>query len=193
MNTWNFHAGGAISGPTPHLAVPRRFPVPAGAVQDGPMTEASLARFETAQDAKLGGYAAALAELRTTGKRSHWIWWIFPQLRGLGSSSTSLAFALSVSEASEYLKDSTLGPRLLEASELVARRLDEGISLDDLMGSEIDALKLVSSLTLFEQLAARDTSLESARLAAACSKILNRVMAQGYERCAFTLAALKAG
>lgn len=100
------------------------------------------------------GFAAALAELQTTGKQSHWIWYVFPQLTGLGSSSAARMFSISgESEARDYLRDEVLRARLLMASEAVLDRLNDGLPLRRVMGSEIDVLKLVSSLTLFERVA----------------------------------------
>jgi hypothetical protein len=80
-----------------------------------------LARFHRAQAQPSSGYDTALAELRAGRKDSHWIWYVFPQLAGLGSSSQSRAFGLAgLDEAVEYLRDPMLGPHLIEATTVVA-------------------------------------------------------------------------
>lgn len=105
-----------------------------------------LERFAIAQQ---DAYAAALSELRGGAKRTHWIWFIFPQFRGLGSSPTSEHFAItSLDEARAYLAHPVLGPRLLACCEALmawAARL----SASDILGHP-DDLKLRSSMTLFE-------------------------------------------
>ena len=103
-----------------------------------------LERFVDAQD---GTYARALAELRAGRKTSHWMWWIFPQVAGLGMSSTSAAYAIAdLAEARAYLGHDVLGPRLLECCRAL---LDlEDVSAERVLGS-IDAIKLRSSMTLF--------------------------------------------
>ena len=98
-------------------------------------------------DAQSGVYATVLAELRAGRKRSHWIWFVFPQLRGLGSSPTAVRFGIaSLDEARAYLAHDVLGPRLRECARLVA-----GIgssSAEDVFGWP-DNLKVRSSMTLF--------------------------------------------
>lgn len=104
-----------------------------------------LERFVTAQD---GRYAAALAELRAGHKRGHWMWFVLPQVAGLGSSETARRYAVSgLAEARAYLAHPVLGPRLLEC----ARALDALPGADPVavLGG-IDAQKLLSSMTLFE-------------------------------------------
>ncbi len=105
-----------------------------------------LARFTAAQE-RDGTYERALAELRAGRKRSHWMWFVFPQLAGLGSSTTSRTYAISsLSEACEYLAHPVLGARLLECIEAL---LDaSGKSAREILG-DIDAIKLRSSMTLF--------------------------------------------
>ena len=107
-----------------------------------------LERFVAAQEPI---YEQALAELRGGRKRSHWMWFIFPQLAELGRSSTARFYGMgSAAEASGYLGHSVLGPRLVECSRaLLAHR---GARPDEIMGS-IDAMKLRSSMTLFEVVA----------------------------------------
>ncbi|WP_315761857.1 DUF1810 domain-containing protein [Sphingomonas sp. Y38-1Y] len=103
-----------------------------------------LERFVTAQQ---GVYPTALAELRAGEKRSHWMWFVFPQIAGLGRSSMAQTYAIaSLEEARAYLSHPVLGPRYLECVEaLLAHR---GRSAEAIMGG-IDAMKLRSSLTLF--------------------------------------------
>jgi uncharacterized protein (DUF1810 family) len=107
-----------------------------------------LQRFVEAQDDS-GTYAGALAELRAGHKRGHWIWFVLPQIAGLGRSTNSRYFALSgLDEARAYLAHPVLGPRLVES----ARALLELPGGDPVavLGS-IDAQKLQSSMTLFDR------------------------------------------
>ncbi|MFC5758354.1 DUF1810 domain-containing protein [Rhizobium sp. GCM10022189] len=98
-------------------------------------------------DAQNGIYEQALAELRAGRKRSHWMWFIFPQIAGLGTSSMAEKYAIrSAEEASAYLGDPILGSRLLRCVEAVLSV--NGRSAHDIMGSP-DDLKLRSSMTLF--------------------------------------------
>lgn len=106
-----------------------------------------LSRFVAAQT---GSYRVAIAELRDGTKRSHWMWWIFPQIAGLGRSETARRYAIgSAAEARAYLAHPLLGPRLVEAAETVARASG---TAETVMGS-IDAVKLRSSMTLFAAVA----------------------------------------
>jgi uncharacterized protein (DUF1810 family) len=92
-------------------------------------------------------YDTVLAELRAGSKRSHWIWFIFPQLAGLGRSPTAARFAISsLAEAQTYLGHDVLGARLRECTRLV--NAIEGRSIDDIFGWP-DNLKVRSSMTLF--------------------------------------------
>lgn len=103
-----------------------------------------LNRFLTAQE---DVYDDALAELRAGRKRSHWMWFIFPQFEGLGFSATSQHFAIrSAAEGRAYLEHPVLGPRLVECAEAVLAV--EGRSAREIFGSP-DDLKLKSSATLF--------------------------------------------
>lgn len=98
-------------------------------------------------DAQAGVYDEALAELKAGRKRTHWMWFIFPQVAGLGSSPMARRFALSgPEEARAYLAHPVLGPRYLECVETVNRI--EGRSAHDIFGGP-DDLKFGSSLTLF--------------------------------------------
>ncbi len=115
----------------------------------------ALERFVRAQDDG-GTYERALAELRAGRKRSHWMWFVFPQLAGLGSSAMSQTYAIaSLEEACAYLAHPVLGERLRECAAAL-RELGE-TSAEQVLGA-VDALKLRSSLTLFE-LAAPDEPL----------------------------------
>ncbi|MEZ0359549.1 DUF1810 domain-containing protein [Mycobacterium sp. SA01] len=108
------------------------------------MAPFDLQRFVDAQDRV---YHQVLAELRAGAKRSHWIWFIFPQLGALGSSSTAKRFGISsLAEAQAYLAHPTLGPRLRQCARLVAAI--EGRSVDEIFGWP-DNLKVRSSMTLF--------------------------------------------
>jgi uncharacterized protein (DUF1810 family) len=112
-----------------------------------------LQRFVDAQD-RGGTYAAALEELRAGRKRSHWMWFVFPQIAGLGRSPTAQEYAISsLDEARAYLEHPVLGPRLREAAQAVADL--SGLTAFDIFGG-IDATKLRSSMTLFERAAPRE-------------------------------------
>jgi uncharacterized protein (DUF1810 family) len=105
-----------------------------------------LQRFVEAQD-QGGTYEQALAELRSGRKRSHWMWFVFPQIAGLGQSPTARRYAISsLDEARAYLAHPVLGPRLLECARVVGEL--EGRSAEEIFGG-IDAMKLRSSMTLF--------------------------------------------
>ena len=104
-----------------------------------------LDRFVEAQEPV---YETALAEIRCGAKRSHWMWFIFPQLVGLGRSSTAQFYAIrSAEEARSYLDHPVLGPRYLECVSAL-----QGLGFRDAVAvfGSIDAVKLKSSLTLFE-------------------------------------------
>jgi uncharacterized protein (DUF1810 family) len=106
-----------------------------------------LERFVAAQD---GVYAQALAELRRGAKRSHWMWFIFPQIAGLGQSAMARTYAIaSAEEARAYLAHPVLGPRLIEATGAVTAAAG---SAEAILGG-IDAVKLRSSMTLFAAVA----------------------------------------
>jgi uncharacterized protein (DUF1810 family) len=106
-----------------------------------------LQRFRDAQE-QGGAYATALAELRAGRKRSHWIWFVFPQIDGLGSSPMARRYAIrSLEEARAYLADDVLGPRLHECCQALLG-LDANAAAETVLGG-IDALKLRSSMTLF--------------------------------------------
>ena len=113
--------------------------------------EMGLGRFLEAQ---AGVYQTALAELRAGAKRSHWMWFIFPQLRGLGQSTMSRRYGIvSLSEARAFLDHPVLGKRYVECVETM-----QALATSDpvaVFGS-VDAIKLRSSLTLFEKVGCPD-------------------------------------
>ena len=95
-------------------------------------------------------YKGAMLELARGRKESHWIWYIFPQIEGLGRSDTAKLYSIkSLEEGRAYLQHSMLGPRLVEACEILLSLKDA--SMDEVMGFP-DDLKLLSSMTLFEAL-----------------------------------------
>ena len=104
----------------------------------------NLTRFVQAQGRD---YEQALAEIRAGQKRSHWMWYVFPQFKGLGSSPTSIHYAInSAGEAAAYLAHPLLGPRLLKCAESALQVADR--SALEIFGSP-DDMKLRSSATLF--------------------------------------------
>ena len=109
-----------------------------------------LERFVAAQDAD-GTYDRALRELSSGHKTSHWMWFVFPQIAGLGQSATARRFAISsLEDARAYLQHDVLGPRLVESARVVAQTM--GRSAKEIFGG-IDARKLQSSMTLFTRAA----------------------------------------
>lgn len=154
----------------------------------------SLDRFVRAQE---GAYPDALAELRSGRKSSHWIWFVLPQLRGLGSSGMAERYGLDgPGEARAYLAHPVLGARLREIVGVVHEQAcRRGVKLPSLMGSRIDALKLVSCLTLFAPLARAASATNAdgalAAFASQADEILDAAAAQGFPRCAVTTARLR--
>lgn len=107
-------------------------------------------RFKTIQDNPFTGYEQALKEITNGKKISHWIWYIFPQLRGLGQSSRSSYYGLSGREEAQlFLQDEQLGTRLREITEALLNHA--GRPAVSILG-EIDALKVQSCMTLFDSL-----------------------------------------
>lgn len=107
-----------------------------------------LDRFVEAQE---GLFDQALAEIRRGQKRGHWMWFVFPQLRGLGRSATAQHYGLaSAGEAVAYLAHPLLGPRLRACVEAL-KDLEQGNAVE--IFGEVDAMKLRSSLTLFAEVA----------------------------------------
>lgn len=137
-----------------------------------------LKRFHDAQNAgEPSALDVAIAELRSGGKRSHWIWFVLPQLRSLGRSTNAQLYGIAdLAEARAYLADPLLHQRLEDVMEAIREQLNRpGQSLEKLMGGGLDAAKTVSSLTLFEA-----AGLDSAAL------LLNQIG----RRCTRTLASL---
>ena len=157
-----------------------------------------LDRFRHAQDSPHTGFESALTELRSGGKRGHWIWYVFPQIDGLGMSGPSQAFALDgEEEAAAFLRDAELRSRLFTIASTVAEQLGSGpvASLRALMGSDIDARKVVSSLTLFGHVASKLHEAEGLDAYGAIAKVADDVLvlaaSQGYPPCAYTLRRLR--
>lgn len=111
----------------------------------------NLDRFIEAQNFS---YETALSELKAGAKRSHWIWYIFPQIKGLGHSWNSNYYGLDgLDEAREYLGHPILGPRLMECCQALLEIPDKDIVS---IMSGIDAMKLKSSMTLFDAVSPED-------------------------------------
>ena len=149
----------------------------------------SLQRFHEAQANPHAGYEAALAEIRSGRKTSHWIWYIFPQLAGLGRSAMAEKYAIrDLAEACDYLRDPLLRARYEEITAALSDELARGAALEELMGSRIDALKLVSSLTLFRAAAERPGAGDAAfkSLAQRCGSVLESLAVQGFPPCRLT-------
>jgi uncharacterized protein (DUF1810 family) len=116
-----------------------------------------LQRFLDAQDSV---YDQVCSELRDGRKRSHWMWFIFPQITGLGRSETARFYAISsLDEAAAYLQHPVLGPRLQECTKLVNQVA--GKTIHEILGSP-DDMKFRSSMTLFEQAASDKQPFEDA-------------------------------
>ena len=116
-----------------------------------------LQRFVDAQNPV---FEQVCAELRAGQKKGHWMWFIFPQLRGLGSSQMAIKFAISSrAEAAAYLKHQVLGARLRECTRLVT--LVDGRSINQIFGSP-DDLKFRSSMTLFASATPTDQTFKDA-------------------------------
>jgi uncharacterized protein (DUF1810 family) len=117
----------------------------------------NLERFLEAQDPV---FEDVCSELRAGSKRSHWMWFIFPQMKGLGHSSMATYYAISgLQEAREYLQHGILGPRLVECCELVTAI--RGRPIEEVFG-QVDSLKFHSSITLFAQAAPENQAFQAA-------------------------------
>ena len=115
---------------------------------DGMRDQYGLERFVRAQD---GVYDQVCAELRSGRKRTHWMWFIFPQIKGLGSSEMAVRFAISsIEEAKAYLENPVLGERLRECARIVVGL--DGRTAEEIFGYP-DDLKFHSSMTLFAKAA----------------------------------------
>lgn len=155
-----------------------------------------LQRFKDAQSQRGSGFESALAEIQGGRKLGHWIWYVFPQLAGLGRSAMSQIYGIDgVAEAEAYLRDPLLRGRLLTITLAVAEQLRRRMSLESLMNSSIDATKLVSSMTLFGHVAKRLQAAERLDDCASLARIADEVLAkadvEGYPPCAFTLERLR--
>lgn len=155
----------------------------------------SLSRFYAAQRDPHAGFSQALRELQSGQKKSHWIWYIFPQLRGLGTSALCRKYALmDLDEAASYVRDEYLRTNYMSALSAIRHHLKRGVRLEHLMGSALDAQKFVSSITLFTRAteAAGRTSPElvtGLRQSLLETRIL--LFSQGYDECHRTLEHLK--
>ena len=110
------------------------------------MKDFNLERFHKAQEYS---YQVAYAEIKEGYKRSHWMWYIFPQIKGLGRSSMSEYYGITyLDEARAYLEDDVLGTRLREICEALLKHSDK--SAQDIFGG-VDSMKLKSSMTLFDK------------------------------------------
>lgn len=115
----------------------------------------NLSRFLEAQS---NNYSSALLEIQSGRKTTHWMWYIFPQITGLGRSNISEYYAIkSVDEARAYINHSTLSHRLREVSHALLIHSDKNIK--DILGS-VDAMKLKSSMTLFDLVSPNDVFAE---------------------------------
>jgi uncharacterized protein (DUF1810 family) len=153
-------------------------------------------RFRKAQNSAYEGFDAALDDMRAGAKSGHWIWYIFPQIAGLGTSQASRMFAIEGwDEAVEFLNDPVLCSRLVVIARAVAEQLQSGKALRVLMGSDIDARKVVSSLTLFGHVARKlheaDGRDAYESLAAVSDEVLALAASQGYPACAYTLGRIR--
>ena len=118
-----------------------------------------LSRFLHAQD-DFGTYNQALQEMKAGRKTTHWMWFIFPQLKELGRSYNSIYYGIeSLKEAEDYLADPVLGKRLREITSAVLSHKDDDILA--IMGSRIDAKKFRSSMTLFDAVSHGDVFAEA--------------------------------
>ena len=122
------------------------------------MSENNLQRFIDAQEEPMMGWV--LDELKAGRKKTHWMWFIFPQAYGLGESNNAKLYGIrSLDEAKEYWAHTLLGDRLRQCIKLA---LDSNETALDLFGKEIDAMKFQSCLTLFFQIAPQDLLLQAA-------------------------------
>jgi len=147
------------------------------------MPDADLERFK---DGYRRDYSQALAEIRGGRKRSHWMWFIFPQVSGLGSSSTAVHYAIrDRTEAEALLRDPVLGSGYRALVDAVWEQVSgTGVTLGTLFGRPDDQ-KLVSSLTLFAGVAGQ-LGEDWTTTVAKANEILDQAEAQGLRRCAIT-------
>ena len=163
-------------------------------LSSGRLTKTSgLSRFLIAQDRKsVSGktlFEQAISELEAGRKRSHWIWFIFPQCEGLGLSQMAVEFSLDVSEAEEYLKHPILSERYLQALKAVEKTAGkEKDSLLNLFQSKVDVLKFVSSATLFHIISTKSAEENEIvkEVNALTIKLLKVAVDEGEEPCGLT-------
>ena len=152
----------------------------------------NLERFKIAQAGTDSGFDVALKELRQGHKVSHWIWYVFPQLRGLGRSPTAQFYAIeNAEEARAYVLDPLLGKNLLTAMQVVAGQLARGVSLDELMGGYVDSQKVVSCATLFREVSAgMADAIPAGAIREVANDVLEAAESQGYPPCEQTMKVL---
>lgn len=148
-----------------------------------------LARFESAQEQQ--PWTRALGELEQGAKRTHWIWWVFPQLAALGSSNQAQYFGLDgIEEAEAYLRAEVLAGRLVDCLDALLK--NRGRGLVTVMGGnaswDVDTLKLVSCATLFREASVRT---ERADVLQRCDAVLAWAFEEGYPPCVRTLELLR--
>lgn len=118
------------------------------------MSEFNIERFIEAQNGAISGYAHAMGEIKNGRKTGHWIWYVFPQMMGLGISSNSVFYGISCrEEAEEYLSDATLSSRPREIATALLTHADKRAI--DVLG-HVDAMKVRSSMTLFDAICPGD-------------------------------------
>ena len=152
----------------------------------------TLQRFIDAQEGD-GMYAIALAEIRAGRKQSHWIWYLLPNLRGLGYSETARFYAIDgQAEALAYYQHPLLGARLSEVAEAIVTVLSAGQTLEGVFG-DIDAKKTISCMTLFDAIGT-NTAVQGCvhhhNFQTAALRMLTAGDAQGLPRCTKTLTLL---
>lgn len=153
---------------------------------------ANLNRFHIAQQTG-DTYTKAYNEIVAGAKTSHWIWYIFPQIKGLGISGNTAYYSIeNLQEACDYLQNKKLFDNYQEISRAVLQQLEKGIHVRTLMGGDIDARKLASSMTLFRLTASFMAKQgmnkeEYSALEECCDKILAKIKIQGYSPCKRTL------
>jgi uncharacterized protein (DUF1810 family) len=146
-------------------------------------TDHTLERFVAAQNQPYDGYADALAEMQAGAKQRHWMWYIFPQRRGLGRSDMAIYYGIADdAEAREYLRHPLLGPRLAEITACVRNQLTT-IDANTLMRSHIDVLKLGSCMQLFSEISAQINDATEpwiATLRHDCPQVIQLLQDQGH-------------
>ncbi|HAZ7574373.1 DUF1810 domain-containing protein [Legionella sp. PATHC032] len=148
-----------------------------------------LDRFHNAQNSNTYGYDQAFIEIQAGRKRSHWIWYIFPQLENLGKSPSAKLYGIKdFNEACDYLKDPVLFKRYFELIKLIEEKL-KSIPLSDLMSGFPDDRKFISSLTLFQAasyyLNSKETGYQNKYhpLYEMCNRVFKQISRQGYSPC----------